>query len=90
MLLVQDPFINSLGYLRPGIVSHLFCAIATVARPLPLFRTETDFRLIVPFALDLLRLVAVLRFTFILLLILYLSIHTGFKIVGIAFVTVVY
>ena len=85
----DDPFINSLGYLRPGIVSHLFFAIATVALPLPLFFTETDLRLIVPFAFDLLRLVAVLRFTFMLLLIYDLSVHACLKIVGVSFIAVV-
>lgn len=83
--LIQDPFIYSILNLCPGIISHFLFTIATLTLP-PLLRMEVFLLVAVPFTLDLFRFVAVLLFFVILVDIVYLSIHTSFKHIGITFI----
>lgn len=91
MLFVQDPFINNSGYLCSGIVSHFFLVLPTIATftlPLPVLLTLTLFLLAVPFAEDLLRLVAVFDFftTVVVAIVVYLPIIACFKKISVTFV----
>ena len=83
--LIQDPFIYSILYLCPGILSHFLFAIATLTLPF-LALTEVFLLLIVPFAFARFFLVIVFDFFVILVDIVYLSIHTGLKHIRIAFI----
>lgn len=83
--LIQDPFIYGILYLCPGIISHFLFTTATLTLP-PLFLMVVFLLVAVPFTLDLFRFVAVLLFCFILVDIVYLSIHSCLKHIGITFI----